>query len=71
MTTAEINKELFDRAVLLHRAGGALWNDFFTALKAVEADAADMLVRSPPENLAKAQGRAQALRDLRIMLEKA
>lgn len=55
----------------LKSAAGVQFNEFMTALKLVEADAAHALVRSPPEFLFRSQGRAQGIRDVVEVLDKA
>jgi arginyl-tRNA synthetase len=63
--------QLATAARALKYAAGIQWNEFLTALKVAEHEAAMMLVRAPQEKLSMAQGRAQAIRDLRDSLEKA
>jgi hypothetical protein len=64
-------EQLTEAAKKLHHAAGVQWNEFLTALKAVEVDAALALVRTSPDKLPLAQGRAQFIRDLTATLSKA
>ncbi len=69
--SAEKDAELKAAAAELHRAAGNHWAKFITAFKAVETDAAAQLVRAPQDQLARAQGRAQMVRDLSVLLDEA
>ncbi len=65
------DSKLLEAGKRLHFVAGEQWKDFLTALKAVEHEAAEALVRAPQEHLIKAQGRAQMVRDIYVTLEKA
>lgn len=51
-------------AALLKRANPNLWNEFVTAFENVRADAIDLCVQAPADQVLGKQGRAQQLKEL-------
>lgn len=68
---AIVEDTLLEAAKRLHFVAGDQWKEFLTALKVVEAEAAEALVRAPQDQLTRAQGRAQMIRDINVKLSKA
>jgi len=68
---ANADTALLEVAKRLHFVAGDQWKEFLTALKAVETEAAEALVRSPQDQLTRVQGRAQMIRDINVTLNKA